>query len=114
MTAVEKGLASPGKYVKVAISDKPNHAQSWGRKATGARGIVEQEPGCRGPDQKSQFFVRGTEAFIKMRCTIINKILSFQVHRKEEGCPYDVPLERTFTALFGREVYEDNKLKQRR
>jgi len=54
-----------------------------------------------------------------MRSTIINKILSFQylfgrlIGRKRAGyiC---IVLERTFTTLFGREIYEDKTTRQRR
>jgi len=54
-----------------------------------------------------------------MRSTIINKILSFQyllgrlIGRKRAGhiC---IPLEKTFTTLFGREVYEGKRIQQRR
>ncbi len=47
-----------------------------------------------------------------MRSLVINKILSFQyrlgriIGRKKAGC-ICIVLERTFTVIFGREVYDD-------
>jgi hypothetical protein len=59
------------------------------------------------------------KAFIKMRGTIINKILSFQYLLgrrigRNKARFIAMTLERAFTTLFGREVYEDKKIKQRR
>jgi hypothetical protein len=54
-----------------------------------------------------------------MRNIIINKILSFQyLLRRRIGRDkarfIAMTLERVFTTLFGRETYEDKKIKQRR
>jgi hypothetical protein len=49
-----------------------------------------------------------------MRSTIINKILSFQYLLgkfigREKAAIICIVLEKTFTTLFGREVYKDKK-----
>jgi len=49
-----------------------------------------------------------------MRSTIVNKILSFQyrlrkVIGKREANRICTVLEKTFTALFGREIYDDKR-----
>jgi hypothetical protein len=59
------------------------------------------------------------EVLIKMRNTIINKILSFQYLLgrrigRNKARIIAMTLERAFTTLFGREEYEGKKIKQRR
>ncbi len=49
-----------------------------------------------------------------MRSLVINKILSFQyrlgrVIGRQKACRICIALERTFTAIFGREVYDDKR-----
>jgi len=49
-----------------------------------------------------------------MRSLVINKILSFQyrlgrIIGKKRAGRICIPLERTFTAIFGREVYDDKR-----
>jgi hypothetical protein len=53
-----------------------------------------------------------------MRNTIINKILSFQYLLgrrigRNKARFIAMTLERAFTTLFGREAYEDKRIKQR-
>ncbi len=49
-----------------------------------------------------------------MKSLVVNKILSFQyrlgriIGRRKAGCICNV-LEKTFTAVFGREVYNDKR-----
>jgi len=57
------------------------------------------------------FFERRT---LEMRSSVINKILSFQyrlgrIIGRKKAAYICIALERTFTTLFGREVYEDKK-----
>ena len=64
-----------------------------------------------------RFFVQG-KVFINMRNAFINKILSLQYLLgkrigRNKARFIAMTLERAFTTLFGREVYEDNN-KQRR
>ncbi len=49
-----------------------------------------------------------------MRSLLINKILSFQyrlgkIIGRKRACRICIALERTFTAIFGREVYDDER-----
>ncbi len=49
-----------------------------------------------------------------MRSLLINKILSFQyrlgkIIGRKRACRICIALERTFTAIFGREVYDDKR-----
>jgi hypothetical protein len=104
---------------------KPNHEQWWGGKPwdlpgqPGCRSMGSQEPVCRGSTQNGNPVFSLRKRPFKMRSAIINKILSFQyllgrqIGRKRAGfiC---ITLERIFTTLFGREGYEDKKIKQRR
>jgi len=69
------------------------------------------------PKWQSGFFVQG-QGFDKMRNAIINKILSFQYLLgrrigRNKARFIAVTLERAFTTLFGREAYEDKRIKQR-
>jgi hypothetical protein len=53
---------------------------------------------------------------VQMRGTIINKILSFQYRLgkrigRNKARFIAMSLERVFTTLFGREVYEDKQIK---
>ncbi len=53
-----------------------------------------------------------------IRSIVINKILSFQYRLgraigKQKAAQVCIALERTFTTLFGREVYEANKKNRR-
>jgi hypothetical protein len=92
-----------------------------GRKATaprgiaGYRGIAGQEPGCRGPNQNG-IPVFCSRVRFKMRNTMINKILSFQYLLgrrigRNKARFIAMSLERVFIALFGREAYEDKKIR---
>jgi hypothetical protein len=75
---------------------------------------MSQEPDCRGykkSDPVFHFRENGVEA---VRSSIINKILSFQYHLgkligRKKARHICILIERTFTNLFGREVYCDGK-----
>ena len=71
------------------------------------------------PQSKWQSGFLLDEVPIKMRSTIINKILSFQYRLgrrigRNKARFIAMTLEKAFITLFGREAYEDKKIKQRR
>jgi hypothetical protein len=79
----------------------------------GLRSQVLQEPDCHGFTKEAIRFFNGN-GVSTVRSTIINKIMSFQyrlgklVGRRKAGsiCSF---VERTFTNIFGREVYDGGK-----
>ncbi len=91
-----------------------------GRKATGPTGIAglprdsRTGTGLPWPQSKWQSGFLLGEVLIKMRSTIINKILSFQYRLgkrigRNRARFIAMNLEKAFTALFGREAYENKK-----
>ena len=97
-----------------------------GRKATGPPGIAgllkDSRTGTGLPWPQSEWqsgFSFKDKACNKMRGTIINKILSFQYILgrrigRNKARFIAMTLEKAFTTLFGRDAYEDKKIKSRR
>jgi hypothetical protein len=73
-----------------------------------------KEPDCRGSLSKAIRFLIKEERSNAMRSFIVNKILSFQYRLgkligRKEASRVCILLDRSFTTLFGREVYDDTK-----